>query len=67
MIFEIDEDSEGAYPVREFTVDEPDYDLYIRIAADSSRAKINFVNKLNGKKTCQPESGVVLKKTTEKL
>jgi len=60
---EIDEDEEGAYPVEEYFAEEKEYDLSIRLALDSTKAKIIFTNKiLKGQKTCQPSSDYILRK-----
>lgn len=58
---EIDEDEEGAYPVQEYFAEEKEYNLSIRLAVDSSKAKIIFTNKLERQKTCQPSSDYILK------
>ena len=60
---EIDEDEKGiSYPANEYSNDQKDYVIYIRVALDSTKVKIGYVdNEIDGT-DCAPNTVSIMKK-----
>ncbi|GGZ67196.1 hypothetical protein [Algibacter mikhailovii] len=60
---EIDEDKNGiSYPANEYSNDQKDYMIYIRVALDSTKVKIGYTDNVTDGTDCAPNTVSIMKK-----